>query len=75
MTLNQIDQRLQLFPQYLRYRVDNWENTPWGRIHTYRTAGMIWCHEIDSFDTWLHNKGYDDLVYMGTKKRQNYYVR
>ena len=62
MTLKQIELRMALFPDYLRYRIDNWERTAWGKLHTLRHHGYIMSYELMTFDQWLYQEGHVDLV-------------
>lgn len=62
MILEKIYERLDLFPEYLKYRLDNWVSLPFGKMHTFRTTGMLFLSEIKSFDQWLYDNGRDDLV-------------
>lgn len=62
MNLKQINERLDLFPKYLRYRLDNWQSLPFGKIYTLRTEGVVYLNEVKSFDRWLYDNGYEALV-------------
>ena len=62
MTLKQIETRLHLFPEYLRYRTDNWERTAWGKLHTLRHHGYIMSYQLMTFDQWLFQHKHEDLV-------------
>lgn len=62
MTFKQIDERFHLLNEYLQYRIELWHYTPWGRLYTLRTTGMIFCYELMTFDQWLFQNGHEDLV-------------
>jgi hypothetical protein len=62
MTLKKIEHRLALFPDYLRYRADNWQATHYGRKHTLRVDGIIDCRQLLNFDQWLFQNRHEDLI-------------
>lgn len=66
MTLKQIDERLCLFPEYMRYRLDNLHQWPCMQFHTLKTLGLIWmvnnADRLMSYDQWLFQNGHQDLV-------------
>lgn len=62
MNLQTIHRRLDLFPQYLGYRAENWRLTAWGRLKTFEETGIFWIGGMLSFDQWLCMNGYFDLA-------------
>lgn len=61
MTLTTIHKRLDLFPQYLAYRADNWRLTPSGKMYEFEKTGLLWICSIMSFDEWLLWNGHEEL--------------
>jgi len=60
--MKQIHERLNLFPCYLEYRINNWQLTTWGKVHTYNTLGLLFYSNLVTFDEWLIAYGREDLV-------------
>lgn len=62
MTLEQIDKRLTLFTEYQRSRIDSWMLQPFGLMYTFRTTGIMFMGKLLTFDEWLYDNGYNDLI-------------
>jgi hypothetical protein len=53
LTLQQIEARLQIFEQYLQYRIDNWFLLPFGQTYTFNTEGILYSGKIYSFKSMV----------------------
>lgn len=69
MTLPQIDQRLTLFSEYLKYRVEAKSNSfvkPLDTFRLFKEHGIMYVDKhtlpLMSFDLWLVDNGYSELT-------------
>lgn len=63
MTLKQIDQRFELYSDYLRYRIDNWWLAPEQQMRIFKETGLLFFgKKIMDYNQWLYQIGREDLV-------------
>jgi len=66
MTLDKIDQRLHLFKEYMKYRLDNWQCCiKWAPLILEINMNRWWYHYETpfTFDQWLYQNGHQDLIF------------
>lgn len=64
MQLWEIDRRLNLFPYYLKYKLNMWYQTPYGRIYQFKNYGILYQGtDVLSFDEWLKFQRAESLIF------------